>query len=351
MPLSSTHRYFNMYHAVLVLVALFSISAAQSTSTTNGAWDIAPVSSGQLARRHEACAVMVRGLLVLIGGRGSPPVSVYDPRTRVWTNRQGAPGNAQIHHFQCVSTPDGRIWIPSSWRGGFPNEQNNERLWIYDVVNDQWSSRDGLPEPRRRGGAAAVRRGGRIYVIGGNRGGHGSQATTLGWMDVYIIRQDRWITNLPDLPVGRDHVGGAIVRGQICIAGGRDGGRDDFFFANIASTYCYRFRTQTWRRRPDMPQARAGAMTGRTCDRRMMVAGGEGNGQAYARVDIFNGRTWSRAPDLVDSRHGSGLGISSCRTCGQIFIPSGSGNQGGNDELFTTERWIPAGNPQNCAQY
>ncbi|CDF34227.1 unnamed protein product [Chondrus crispus] len=49
-------------------------------------------------------------------------------------------------------------------------------------------------------------------------------------------------------------------------------------------------------------------------------------------------------------RHGSGLAVAKC-TCGQIFIPSGSGSQGGSPELLTTERFLPAGKPVNCASY
>lgn len=317
----------------------------------NGMWRTAPVNSGGLTARHEACAVMVRGLVVLLGGRGNnKPVSIYNPKTATWVNKDGPGSGIEIHHVQCVATTSGKIYIATSWTGGYPNERNNDKVFIYDVVNNRWSTRPGLPESRRRGGAAAVLRDGVIYVVGGNRGGHGAHATTYGWMDSYNIATGRWTTNLPSMPDGRDHTGGAMVNGELCVAGGRDGGVGDFFNANKKTTWCFSFVSRKWSRKGDFPRPRAGAMTGAICGGRMMIAGGEGAGDAYSRVDIFDGSKWTQAPSLVQKRHGSGLCVAQC-ACGQIFIPSGSGSQGGSPELTSTERFIPAGRPFNCASY
>lgn len=55
----------------------------------------------------------------------------------------------------------------------------------------------GANRPTSARGAAAVLRNGVIYVVGGNRGGHGVEATTYGWMDAYNIATGKWSTNLP----------------------------------------------------------------------------------------------------------------------------------------------------------
>lgn len=348
---------FNMFLIALLLLhlltgAVHAQGARPNSSTLFGAWKTAQINSGNLVRRHEACAVMVKGLVVLVGGRGvNKAVSIYNPKTGVWVNKAGPGSGIEIHHFQCVAIQR-KIWIISSWTGGFPFERNNAKIFIYDVANDTWETKDGLPEPRRRGGGACIRVKNLIYLIGGNRGGHGEHATSLSWVDAYNFRKDRWITGLPSMPAAaaRDHVGGAMVRNELCIAGGRDGGVARFFDANSVSTYCYNIATRTWRRAADFPEPRAGAMTGRTCDGRMMVAGGEGDGKAFKRVDVFNGRKWRRAPDLARGRHGSGLAIAKCK-CGHIFIPSGSGGQGGGPELFETEQFVPAGRMQTCAKF
>lgn len=318
-----------------------------------GEWRLAPLSSGVPAHRHEACAVMVNGEVVLIGGRGvNKPTSIYNPLTKVWRNATGPGKGEHLHHFQCVEA-GGSVWVIASWRGFFPFEVNNDFVYEYNVASDQWHKHPGMPADRSRGGAASIKRGNLIFAVAGNRGGHGPHAQSVPWVDAFNWRKKQWVKrSFPDMPdAGRDHVGGAMVGKRMCIAGGRNGGAEKFFKANIATTFCFDFESGAWEREADMPFPRAGANTGRTCDGRMMVAGGEGNGMGYARVDLFDGHSWVQAPNLVDSRHSSGLAISKCKKCAHVFIPSGSGSQGGRPELTSTEEYIPYGSPQECERY
>lgn len=322
-------------------------------SSVYGNWRKAPVRRGKPYARHEACSAFVNGQLVLIGGRGiNKPTSIYNPRTQKWRTAAGPGPGEQLHHFQCV-VANGSIWAVASWKGIFPNEKNNEFVFEYKVRANKWRKHPGMPAHRNRGGAAAVRRGPLIIVVAGNRGGHGKHAKSLPWVDAFNWRTKRWIKRkFADMPDnGRDHVGGAMVKKMLCIAGGRNGGADKFFKRNLASTFCYNFRSDSWLRKPNLPRPRAGANTARTCDGRMMVAGGEGNGVAYNRVDVFNGTHWQKAPRLVSARHSSGLTFARCKKCAHAFIPSGSGGQGGRPELITTEEFIPSGSPIKCRRY
>lgn len=322
------------------------------TGKMNGRWGIAPLASnsGSLSKRHEACAVMVNGLVVLLGGRGfNRDVSIYNPKTQTWQNKKGPGSGIMLHHMQCVAYR-GSVYVVSSWTGNYPFEQNNGKIYIYNVAADKWSTKPGLPPNRRRGGAASVLRNGIIYVIAGNQGGHGAHATSVGWMDAYNINAGTWNLNLPSMPSPRDHTGGALVNGMLCVAGGRDGGSANFFNNNKKETWCYNFGTRSWNRKPDMPAPRAGSSYGRSCAGNLIVAGGEGGGNAFDRVDEFDGCQWKNPTFLVDSRHGSGVATSDC-SCGHMFIPSGSGNQGGSPELSTTERFVPFGRPSSCAKY
>lgn len=240
--------------------------------------------------------------------------------------------------MQCVGY-DSKVWIVSSWHGEYPNEENHEKIFIYDTITDTWSTKEGLPENRRRGGAASVEYKGEIYVSHGNRGGHGRMSTTYGWLDKYNIAEDRWITNLPTAPNPRDHTGGAIVlttNGEhlLCVASGRNGGSDGFDDV-VVETDCFNLQTQQWSTHASINQGRAGAAIGTTCDKKLMVAGGEGFGQAHSNVDVFDGITWTAFPSLRDPRHGTGLAFS-C-DCDQVHIASGSGDQGGGPELGTIE--------------
>lgn len=321
-------------------------------STLNGAWGLAQVKSGQLVGRNEACAVMLNGRVYLIGGRGQNKyTSIYNPITKSWTYGASPGANVEIHHMQCVAA-GGKVWVVSSWKGSYPYEKNNDKVFVYSPATDKWSTKPGLPAYRQRGAAAAVLKGSLIYVVAGNRGGHGSHAKSLTWMDAFNWKTGKWVkTKLPSMPGGgRDHVGGALVNGQLCIAGGRDGGVNNFFDAVVKSTYCYNFGMKKWTRKQDFPQGRAGAATGTACDGRMVVAGGEGLGNAFRRVDVFDGKSWKRAPDMVRARHGSGLAVAKC-SCGQIFIPSGSPQQGGAPPLLSTEQYFPNKVKSVCSSY
>lgn len=314
-----------------------------------GKWEYVTGITGSLKPRHEACFVFVNGKGYLIGGRGQhDPVDVFDPMTKTWTQRAGY--GEKIHHMQCVAH-DGKVWIPSSWTDNYPYEKNHNQIIIYDTVQDNWSTLPGMREDRLRGGAASVLHDGKIYVVGGNRGGHGAHAETLGYMDYYDLSSEQWVMELPELPEPRDHVGGAMVNGRLCIAGGRNSGVSNFFNAAVASVWCFDFGEMIWDRGDDLEVPRAGAATATVCDGRLMIAGGEtGRTTAWERVDLFDGNNWTRAPDLRRGRHGSGLGVSDC-SCGQVFVSSGSGNKGGSPELNSTEVYTPSGGVETCVVF
>lgn len=314
--------------------------------TSTGKWEYVTGISGSLTPRHEACFVFVNGKGYLIGGRRKDaPVDIFDPVAKTWTKKRGF--GEKIHHMQCVAH-DGKVWIPSSWKGDYPNEVNHDRIIIYDTVVDEWSTLPGLPAHRLRGGAASVLHENKIYVVGGNRGGHGDHATAYGWMDAYNLASGEWELDLGDVPEARDHVGGAMVNGRLCIAGGRNSGTRGFFKASVASTWCFDFGERIWVRGEDLQVPRAGAATGTSCDGRLMIVGGETERTvAWERVDFFDGEEWTRGADLNRGRHGSGLGVSGCE-CGRVYIASGSGNKGGSPELESTEVYVANGGGEDC---
>ena len=222
-----------------------------------------------------------------------------------------------------------------------------------------WSTRNGLPVNRRRGSASAVLYGRDIYVVGGARGGHGSSRQTVAWMDSYSIDNNAWslIGSLPDAPHARDHAGGVLLmhsengsdsHAMMCVAGGRNGSFND----TVAATDCFYFGTQQWHVFADIPQGRAGVAVAASCDNGyMIVAGGEGYGQAWDRVDVFDGVQWWLAqpsPSLQTARHGTGLAVDCESGCSQIHIASGSGAQGGRPELTTTETYFLDGLDMPC---
>lgn len=307
-------------------------------------WETIPTLTFPTAR-HEACFVAAaNGLHYLIGGRRLKPVSIYDPLTQTWTEAPG-PGR-QIHHMQCVAAPDGKIWIPSSWTGGFPTERAHTVIWIFDTNTNTWSTKPGMAAERLRGGSASVLWGDKIYVSHGNVGGHGEHATSVSWLDVYDIPTETW-TALEDGPHPRDHTGGGVVDGRLCVAGGRDGGTKNFFNAVVPETDCYDFSTSEWTTEENIPTPRAGSAYGVACSGELMVAGGEGFKMAFDSFELFDGENWTEGAKLNTARHGTGLAVHSCE-CGVVTIASGSGRQGGRPELNDTESLVGTGMNVKC---
>ena len=79
-----------------------------------------------------------------------------------------------------------------------------------------------------------------------------------------------------------------------------------------------------------------------------MVAGGEGSGKAWDRVDVFDGTSWTTIDNLVRGRHGSGLAVD-C-VCNQIYIASGAAAQGGGPEIKSVETYFPGGIDVPCLE-
>jgi len=80
------------------------------------------------------------------------------------------------------------------------------------------------------------------------------------------------------------------------------------------------------------------------------VAGGEGFGQTWPNVKIFDGTTWTAIDELVRPQHGTDVGFD-C-DCNQIMLAGGSGVAGGTpfaDELVAAEILFPRGVDEICS--
>jgi Malectin domain len=312
-----------------------------------GQWQNSTINN-VLARNHEGCYVMVpsSGKSYMVGGRTYAPVCEYNHQTFQWNcNKQSPP--ILIHHMQCVAVGD-EIWIPASWTGFYPYELNVDLMFIYNTRTDTWRNKTGLPIGRRRGSAASIYYNGALYVSHGNTGGHASNATALRLLDKYDIATSTW-TALPDAAFTRDHTGGALVNGNLfCVAGGRNRALGQ----PRRETECYDLVNGSWSTRALLATdaARSGSAYGTTCDGKLMMAGGEGSGKAWDRVDVFDGTSWTQAPSLKQARHGGGLAFF-CQ-CGQIHIASGSPQQGGPPGgaagMDSMETYFPGGNIVSC---
>jgi N-acetylneuraminic acid mutarotase len=104
----------------------------------------------------------------LIGGRGNKRTDIYDPVTRTWSIGAAPPGG-EIHHIQCVAVGN-MIYLAAAYTGTYPNEVTVANMLVYNTQTNIWSTKAALPVGRRRGSAAVVVVGRRIYVSHGSIG-------------------------------------------------------------------------------------------------------------------------------------------------------------------------------------
>lgn len=340
----------------LVLSPTFGIPHNQNpeTTSTRQAQSLSNTAQWQLLKtkgapnpRVEACFVRgPDGKGYLLGGRDGPkPVDVFDPKTLTWIPKTG-PG-FEIHHMQCVVYKS-KIWIASSWYGFWPHEKSHDKVHVYDIGTDSWSTRVGLSEGRRRGAGAFVLYDGKMWLGMGNRGGHGNHSTTLGWLDMFDPDANgglgKWSeVKYPNAPNARDHVAGGVVGGKFCIAGGRNGAATNYNFAPVYPVNCFNFATGLWEVGPPIPLGRSGANTAVTCDGKLVIVGGEGNNTAYSDMSFFNGVSWEKGPSMKSIRHGSGLLVSADCSCKKIYTASGAGGAGVSNLLTSTEVFLYQG--------
>ena len=109
-----------------------------------------------------------------------------------------------------------------------------------------WQTHAPLPEPRTEVAAGVAR--GEIVAVGGFTANGGNSAR----VDAYSIARNAW-RRLPDLPLAVDHAAAASANGNVYVVGGYGGDR------NPLKTVFVLGPDETWRRLPELPDARAAA--------------------------------------------------------------------------------------------
>ncbi len=327
--------YFQMRHVYIFLLGF--LLAAQGCvnskqpiqKTADGAWTFVESEDGSKPEaRHEAGFAGIGDRFYLLGGRGIKPTSIYDFNERKWI--QGAPPPLELHHFQPV-VHDGLIYVAGAMTGPYPGETPVENIYIYDPDSDAWHQGPSIPQARLRGGAGAVVKEGSLYLLcgiqDGHRGGH------VSWLDVYDFTTGTW-TVLPDAPRPRDHFQAAIVGDHLYgIAGRTTMAADNPFKNTIGAVDVFDIRSNKWTTLSNiLPTERAGnAALAIGTD--ILVLGGESFNQeiAHSEVEVLDTRTgsWTSWPDLVRGRHGTGV----LWYHGSLYMASGCGNRGGTPEL------------------
>jgi hypothetical protein len=260
----------------------------------------------------------------------------YDPRTGEWTSLPPLP--APVDHLQAL-TYGGKLWYLGGMTGGpgtGVTRGPSAQVVSYDPSTGELLSHAPMPRPRGAGGVAAL--DGRIYYFGGLVTPQRSSAQ----VDVYDIATDTW-SQLPDMPVAKDHFKAVVIGNEIHLPGGRPG------VAALPMTRhdVYDTVTGTYRTAADLPVP-MGGLGAVLYDGRLVVAGGETRSPDAARRDVFAydpaADTWTALEPLHIERHGIDLAV-----CGNaIYAVGGMGNFGAANADDTVEVFTMDGSAPDC---
>ncbi len=227
---------------------------------------------------YEAQGAAVNGKLYVFGGfytnlNGTTPAAtrgawVYDPGSDRWATLRDIP-DAVTHAG--VAVDGAAIYVAGGFLGNHPGPQT-DHVWRYDTLTDTWTAL--VPLPGARGGGALVRLGRELHYFGG------TERTSTG----SYIRDDpeHWALSLDaptswkalaPLPNARNHLGGAVLGGQIYAVGGQHLG--DEAYSDLKDVHAYDPATNAWRAVAPLPLP-LGHITASTVawQQRVVVAGG-----------------------------------------------------------------------------
>ncbi len=314
--------------AGLLLLAFASAAVGQSRSDQ---WQLLQSTDGSnLSARHEAAGVVLGDSVYLMGGRGNRPVERYSMATGQWENLGLAP--LELHHAQPVVIGDD-IYIAGAFTCCYPRETIVAEIHVLDTQTNTWDVVGSMPAERLRGSTAAVSRGGKLYVLGGNTQGHDGGA--VAWFDEYDPATGKWQI-LPDAPNARDHFSAVLIGNELVAASGRQTALPNPAANPVQAVDIYDFDSRQWRSGAPIPTVRGGAASV-AYGEDVIVAGGEINtsSQALSVVEAYDvgANSWRTLPAMITGRHGSGGGVSGR----QMFMLSGASSIGGATETEDAE--------------
>ena len=294
--------------------------------------------------RHECSFVQAGDKFYLFGGReNAQTLDTYDYASDTWSTSASAP--LPFNHFQATEY-QGLVWVIGAFEtNNFPNEDPADNIWVFDPANNAWTQGPSIPVSRRRGGSGLVEYDGKFYMVGGNTLGH--SGGYVAWFDEFDPATGTF-TTLADAPRARDHFHAVVYGDDLFLLGGRlTGGPGGTFAPLIPEVDVYNFTTGTWSTLPagsNLPTPRAASAMA-VFDDKIMIIGGEGNGQAYDTVEALDPVTsnWDTLSSLNYPRHGTQAVVSG----NGVYVTAGSPNQGGgnqkNMEVYNQD--VPAGAP------
>ncbi|KAL0068828.1 hypothetical protein AAF712_004158 [Marasmius tenuissimus] len=312
------------------LLSFLLLLAAPST-LCSGTWrNSTPIASGP---RQEHCVASIGDTVYLIGGISPPPPNVtfpptatlgeaFDTTESTWHRIADLP--IPMNHCNIASL-NGKLYILGGMNGDEGVWERTGRSFEYCPQNDTWTELPSMPVGEERGASAVGVWGSSVFLAGGLRTLNLLDATqdTVATGLVYDTRTKQW-SQLPDLPEGRDHVGGAVIERTFYVVGGRIRGQDNVrgtvFAMNLAT------QERKWVEKNRMPTPRGG-LAAAAIGGKIFTFGGEGSIVLLGSTGVYNNTevydtvrdSWEVLSPMAVPRHGTGA----TSVGGEIYMPGG----------------------------
>jgi hypothetical protein len=267
--------------------------------------------------RQEHGVAALDGEIYVVGGyipQATDTVRAYDPATMMWRDAPDFPG--ALNHANVGSAND-KLYVLGFFDGG---DQTTANAASFAFDGSSWEEVEGLPAGTQRAAACVASLGDRIYLFGGRH-----EARSVALAAVYDAVGDAW-TELPDMPVAREHCVAGAIGGKIYIAAGR---ADDITSVE-ASTLEFDPESPGYVQKQPIPTPRGG-VAGAVLGGRLFVFGGEGNDDdpsgVFSNIESYDPVTdeWEAHPPMQVPRHGMGA----AEVGGRIYLPAGADREGG----------------------
>lgn len=239
---------------------------------------------------EEAASAVAGGKLYVIGGfdaAGNSLRTVWVFDGTVWTAGPRLP--IGLDHTSAALLDD-HVFVA----GGHSFGHDSARFFRLD--GSSWT--ELAPMKHARGGHALLAAGNSLYVIGGN-----TVAANVAPAEIYDPQTGHW-SDLPPLPVPRNHVAGFVYGPDVCAAGGRS--------PTTSRVDCYDPLISSWVRFPDLPQPTSGAGAAALDDGRIVILGGEDarESRIVNQYSVLSAAgPWTALGAMLVPRHGFELAL------------------------------------------
>ncbi len=247
-------------------------------------------------------ATIAQGRLITVGGElptdVSGEVQAYELKTQTWST---LPSLATPRHGLTVVVDGSKLYaVDGALEPGHAGSTTAaESLDLATAFSEgpsagRWRELTSLPTPRQQAAGAIF--GGRIWQLGGLVGTEAAEATaTTATYDPAI---SSWTAG-PDLPQPLHHATAATYDGELVVIGGWTPEGADLTATTSGEVLA--LRGEAWEELPPLNHPRTAAAAAAVGDK-LIVIGGQADGQLVPETEVFDGETWTDAAPLPNPR-------------------------------------------------